>query len=347
MQKVAVVILNWNGRNLLEKFLPALLLHTPADLAEIIVADNGSTDDSVSFLSTNYPQIRQINFGRNYGFAGGYSLALSQLDHEYVVLLNSDIEVSAGWLEIAIEYLDAHPEVAALQPKLLDYNNKTTFEYAGAAGGFIDIYGYPFCRGRILASIEKDQGQYDDAIEVFWATGACLFIRLKDYFFAGGLDENFFAHQEEIDLCWRLRARGKKIICLPQSVVYHIGAATLKKESPQKTFLNFRNNLLMTYKNLHEKYYHKAMIFRFFFDYLAALHFIIKGRPGNAWSVVKARIEFHRLKKNYLEIRKDNLEKTIDELPTGILTYSVLWNYYINNETKYSQFFPDAKHKKL
>jgi len=343
MQKAAVVILNWNGRKLLERFLPALLLHTPADLAEIIIADNGSTDDSESFLETHYPQIRRIIFDKNHGFAGGYSLALSQLDHEYVVLLNSDVEVKENWLETAIDYLDTHPDVAALQPKLLDYNNRSAFEYAGASGGFIDVYGYPFCRGRIFTTVENDSGQYDEPTEVFWATGACLFIRLKDYIEAGGLDENFFAHQEEIDLCWRLRARGKKIICLPQSVVYHIGGATLKMENPRKTFLNFRNNLLMVYKNMPEKYYRKAMIFRFFFDYLASLHFLLKGYPANAWSVIKARFDFRRQKKNYNTIRSKNLEKTIDEFPSGILPKSILLKYHIMNQKKYTQIFPDAK----
>ena len=332
MQKAAVVILNWNGRNLLEQFFPALLLHTPSDLAEIIVADNGSNDDSISFLETHYPQIRHISFDRNHGFSEGYNLALSQLEHEYVVLLNSDVEVTESWLETAIDYLDNNPDVSALQPKLLDYKNKTAFEYAGASGGFIDIYGYPFCRGRIFTTIEKDTGQYDNPAEVFWATGACLIIRLNDFHEAGGFDKNFFAHQEEIDLCWRLKARGKKIMCLPQSVVYHIGGATLKMEHPQKTFLNFRNNLLMVYKNLPDKYYRRTMIFRFFSDYLAALRFLLQAYPANAWSVIKARWNFHKQKKDYRNIRKINLEKTIDELPSGILRHSILWKYYINNK---------------
>jgi len=343
MQKVAVVILNWNGRSLLERFLPELLMYTPSNLAEIIIADNGSTDGSEAFLATHYPQIQRIIFDENYGFAEGYNRALSQLDNEYVVLLNSDVEVTAHWLETAIDYLDVHPDVVALQPKLLDYKDKTAFEYAGAAGGFLDIYGYPFCRGRILASIEKDYGQYDDTVEVFWATGACLFIRLKDYWEAGGLDKNFFAHQEEIDLCWRLKARGKKIVCLPQSVVYHIGGATLKTEHPHKTFLNFRNNLLMVYKNLPEKYYHKAVIMRLFLDYLAALHLLLKGNPSNAWAVIKALCDFNRQKKNYKTIRKENLEKTVDELPSGMFLHSLLWKYYIKNQKNYKQIFPNAE----
>jgi GT2 family glycosyltransferase len=339
MQKAAVVILNWNGRKLLERFLPVLLQHTPTETAGIIIADNGSTDDSESFLTTHYPQIRRIVFDRNYGFAEGYNRALSQLDYEYAVLLNSDVEVSDRWLETALNYMDAHPDVAALQPKLLDYKNKNAFEYAGASGGFLDVYGYPFCRGRIFSTVEKDYGQYDQPAEVFWATGACLFIRLKDFREAGGFDKNFFAHQEEIDLCWRLKARGKKIVCLPQSVVYHIGGATLKMEHPRKTFLNFRNNLLMVYKNLPDKYYRKTMILRFFLDYLAALQLLLKGYPANAWAVCRARRDFNRRKKHYQTIRKENLEKTVDELPSGMLSQSLLWNYYIKNQKEFKQIF--------
>jgi len=339
MQKAAVVILNWNGRELLERFLPALLLHTPAESTEIIIADNGSTDGSAAFLSAYYPQIPCMVFDRNYGFAEGYNRALSQLDCEYVVLLNSDVEVTEGWMQTAMDYLDSHPDVAALQPKLLDYKDKSTFEYAGASGGFIDVYGYPFCRGRIFTTVEKDCGQYNDPAEVFWGSGACLFIRLKDYRDAGGLDKYFFAHQEEIDLCWRLRARGKKIVCLPQSTVYHIGGATLKMEHPRKTFLNFRNNLLMVYKNLPEKYYRKTMTLRFFLDYLAALQFLLKGYPANAWSIVKARRDFKHQKKFYQPIRKENLEKTVNELPSGILSHSLLWKYYIMHKKEYKQVF--------
>ncbi|GHT10196.1 glycosyl transferase [Bacteroidia bacterium] len=341
MKKVAVVILNWNGQKLLEQFLPALLKYTPGETAEIIVADNGSTDSSLSFLETHYPEIGRIVLDKNYGFAEGYNQALAQLSNEYVVLLNSDVEVSENWLTTAIDYLEIHPETAALQPKILAFNDKSAFEYAGAAGGFMDMYGYPFCRGRIFTTIEKDNGQYDNPIEVLWASGACLFIRLKDYREAGGLDKYFFAHQEEIDLCWRLRARGKKIVCLPQSVVYHVGGATLKMEHPRKTFLNFRNNLLMLYKNLPEKYYKQVMLFRFFADYPAALQFLLKGHPANAFSVIKARWDFNKQKKNYQTVRKENLSKTTtDDFPPEILKKSLLWEYYVQGR---KILFPQKK----
>lgn len=338
-RKTAVVILNWNGRKLLEKFLPALIKNTPAEEADIIVADNGSTDTSLSFLEQSYPSVRLIRLDKNYGFAEGYNRALAQLNHKYAVLLNSDVEVSGNWLTAAVDYLENHPEVAALQPKILSYHDKSAFEYAGACGGYLDIYGYPFCRGRIFNTVEKDSGQYDRAAEVLWASGACLFIRREDYLEAGGLDACFFAHQEEIDLCWRLRARGKKIVCLPQSTVYHVGGATLKMEHPRKTFLNFRNNLLMIYKNLPEKYYCRVMLYRTLTDCLAALQFLLKGCPANAFSVIKAHLDFAGQKKHYKAVRRENLEKSKNGLPSGIFKINLLWEYYIKRNKKYSSLF--------
>jgi GT2 family glycosyltransferase len=335
MKNTSVVILNWNGRKLLEKFLPSLLKNTPDETADIIVVDNGSTDASLPYLEKSYPSIRLIRLDKNYGFAEGYNKALTQLKCEYVVLLNSDVEVSENWLTTAINYLENHPEVTALQPKILSYNDKSVFEYAGACGGFLDFYGYPFCRGRIFNTIETDSGQYNQETEVLWAGGACLFIRLKDYLEAGGLDAHFFAHQEEIDLCWRLRARGKKIVCLPQSTVYHVGGATLKMEDPHKTFLNFRNNLLMIYKNMPEKQYKKVIIYRFFTDYLAAFHFLLKGYPANATAVIKARRDFAKQKKNYRIIRRENMDKSKIDFPTGIFKISLLWEYYVKGKRKY------------
>ena len=337
MKQTAVVVLNWNGKSLLERFLPALLRCTPEETAEIIIADNGSTDDSLTFLSEYYPTIKVIKLDRNYGFAEGYNKALSGLANEYVVLLNSDVEVTPNWLKIATDYLGAHPEVTALQPKLLDYKKKEAFEYAGACGGYMDYLGYPFCRGRIFDTVEDDVGQYDDPAAILWGSGACLLIRLKDYKEAGGLDANFFAHQEEIDLCWRLNVRGKKIVCLPQSVVYHVGGATLEMEHPRKTYLNFRNNLLMLYKNLPEKQYRKVLFWRFFLDYLAALRFLIKGAGKNALSIWKARRDFRRMKKEYREIRRQNLALASIELPEEILRKSLLWQYYIGKKKTFSE----------
>ena len=337
MKQTAIVILNWNGKDLLERFLPQLMQYTPLSKADIIVADNASTDDSLIFLQKKYPDVIVQAFKQNYGFAEGYNRALSNLKNEYVVLLNSDVEVSENWFQPAIDYLEAHKEVAALQPKILAYKDKSSFEYAGASGGFLDIYGYPFCRGRILNTIEKDQGQYNDIQPVFWASGACLFIRLEEFKRVGGFDSNFFAHQEEIDLCWRLNAREKKIVCLPQSCVYHVGAATLNKENPEKTYLNFRNNLLMIYKNLPDYYYKKVMLVRFFLDYLAAFHLLLQGKIKNAIAICEARRDFGRLKTQYKAIRKENLRLGLIKLPNTVFKKNILWQYYIKNKKTFGQ----------
>jgi len=336
MKQTAIVILNWNGRNLLEQFLPALLSYTPPDEADVIVADNGSTDDSLAFLQYYFPDIEVIPLDRNYGFAEGYNRALQHLRHKYVVLLNSDVEVTPDWLTPAIDYLEQHESVVALQPKILSYNESSKFEYAGAAGGFIDKYGYPFCRGRIFGTIETDYGQYDTVTPVFWTSGACMFIRLSEFFDAGGFDANFFAHQEEIDLCWRLNARGKTLVCFPQSIVYHVGGGTLDKENPRKTYLNFRNNLLMLYKNL-PKRYKRTMIMRFVLDYLAALHFILKGKPDNATAVRRARHDFCQLKKDYKSIREYNLAQTTDNNPPGLVNKNLIKEYYLGKKKHFDQ----------
>lgn len=234
MDKIAVVILNWNGCEMLRSFLPSVVRYSAAEGTEVYVADNGSTDASVEMLRREFPSVHLIILNENHGFAEGYNLALQQISAEYAVLLNSDVEVTEHWLVPLADYMDAHPEVAACQPKIRSWRHKELFEYAGAAGGFIDRYGYPFCRGRIMGTVEKDNGQYDTVAPVFWATGAALFIRRKDYLDAGGLDGRFFAHMEEIDLCWRLRARGRMLVCVPRSTVYHVGGATLKKRVPAR-----------------------------------------------------------------------------------------------------------------
>ena len=250
MDKVAIVILNWNGEKMLRKYLPSVLEYSAEDGGVVYVADNASTDGSILMLKEQFPQVRVIQFDKNWGFAEGYNKALGQIDAELYVLLNSDVEVTHHWLTPLVEYMDNHYEVAFCQPKLLSEQNKNAFEYAGAAGGYLDKYGYPFCRGRIFDSVEDDDGQYDYTTEVLWATGACLMIRAQDYWKTGGLDGRFFAHNEEIDLCWRLRLQGRAGVCIPDSVVYHVGGGTLPKGNPMKTYLNFRNNLTMLYKNL-------------------------------------------------------------------------------------------------
>ncbi|GHV58292.1 glycosyl transferase [Bacteroidia bacterium] len=338
MKQVAVVLLNWNGEKLLEQFLPSVLQHTPPDLADIIVADNGSMDHSIEFLKSHYPSVIIQALDRNYGFAEGYNRALAELNHEYVILLNSDVEVTPDWLRLAIDYLETHRDISALQPKILSYCSQTSFEYAGACGGFLDKYGYPFCRGRVLNTMEMDAGQYDDPVRIFWASGACLFIRLQDFKDAGGLDAGFFAHQEEIDLCWRLNARGKPVVCLPQSVVYHVGGATLEKANPQKDYLNFRNNLLMVYKNLPEPWYSKVMRIRFFLDYLSAVHYLLKGQCANAWAIYKARRDFRRMKPQYVTVRNENLKRSQIEIPDTILQQSLIWEYYVNGKKKFFEY---------
>ena len=328
MKKLSVVILNWNGVGMLQKFLPKVVQYSKGEGVEVCVADNGSTDESVTWLRANCPDVRLIVLDKNYGFADGYNKALQQVEAEYVVLLNSDVEVTPHWLEPMLMYMDAHPDVAACQPKIRAERNKAYFEYAGAAGGYIDCYGYPFCRGRIFDVVEKDQGQYDDVVPIFWATGAALFIRLKDYRETGGLDGRFFAHMEEIDLCWRLRSRGRGIVCIPQSVVYHVGAATLKKENPRKTFLNFRNNLLMLYKNLPDKELKKVLFVRGILDWVAAVVFYLKGDGKNARAVIQARKEFKQIRPMYEASRVENLSKaTGGEIPEKV-AYSILWKFH-------------------
>jgi GT2 family glycosyltransferase len=342
MMKLSIVILNWNGEMLLERFLPAVIANTPSEIAEIVVVDNGSTDNSALLLKEKFPTVRRIVLDKNYGFAEGYNKAMAFVDSEYAVLLNSDVEVTPGWTKAPLKILDGETDVAVVQPKLLSLRNKAYFEYAGAAGGFMDKYGYPFCRGRIFSQVEKDNGQYDMQTDILWATGACLFIRTEIYKREGGLDGGFFAHQEEIDLCWRLRSRGYRIVYTPQSAVYHVGGATLDVKSPHKTFLNFRNNLLLLYKNLPEKDLKHVMRVRYHLDCLAALQFFIFGNAGNAVAVFRARRAFKELKKSYSETRKTNLEKTVCRPIPEIMRKSLLVQFYIKRNKKFTEikFFP-------
>ncbi|MBE6330258.1 MAG: glycosyltransferase family 2 protein [Bacteroidales bacterium] len=333
---VAVVILNWNGRDMLAKYLPSVVEFSSLPGVEIVVADNGSTDDSLDYLSEKFPMVRQIILPENYGFAEGYNRALRQIDADYFVLLNSDVEVTANWLSPLYNYLEAHEDVVACQPKIRSVVNPEYFEHAGAAGGFLDKYAYPFCRGRIFSEVEKDEGQYNTVKEVFWATGACLFIRAKDYFDAGGLDGTFFAHMEEIDLCWRLRSRGKQIVCHPESVVYHYGGGTLNVDSPRKTFLNFRNNLLMIYKNQSEKTLFKILFVRFFLDLLAAMMFLVKMDWENFKSVLKAIVEFYCIKAKYKAKREENLSLQIEQNVVERWNGSIVWAFYAKKVKKFS-----------
>ena len=335
MNRVAVVILNYNGADMLKRFLPTVINCSRG--AQIVVADNASTDSSVSVMREQFPAVEFICLEKNWGFAQGYNLALEKVDAEYFILLNSDVEVTQGWIEPMLELLDGNPDVAACQPKLLDYKRKTHFEYAGAAGGFIDRYGYPYCRGRIFETVEEDKGQYDSVCDIFWATGAALMVRAGDYRDAGGLDGRFFAHMEEIDLCWRLRSRGRRILCVPQSIVYHVGGATLNYNNPRKTFLNFRNNLLMLHKNLQQKEYRTVMAVRCLLDYVAAVKFLLTGDVANCKAVVEARREFKRVKSGYNTNRKENLQATVAEEIPERSCFSILWRYYARGCKRFSQ----------
>ena len=335
--EVSVVILNWNGCEMLRQFLPSVVRCSEGKDIEVCVADNGSTDASVDMLRREFPSVRLILLKENNGFADGYNLALEQVESEYVVLLNSDVEVTEHWLVPLISYMDTHLTVAACQPKILSHRQKSLFEYAGASGGYIDYYGYPFCRGRIMSMVEKDLGQYNTVASIFWATGAALFIRREDYLEAGGLDGRFFAHMEEIDLCWRLRSRGREIVCIPQSTVYHVGGATLKKENPHKTFLNFRNNLVMLYKNLPEEELNKVMRMRALLDYVAALTFLLKGSIDNASAVLRARKEYGRIRSSFEESRIENQQKSsLNPIPERTKS-SILWQFYVRGCKYFSQ----------
>ena len=289
----AVVILNWNGKKMLERFLPSVTLHSTGD-TEVIIADNGSTDDSLAFVREHYPQLRIIELDKNYGFAGGYNRALEQVEADYYVLLNDDVEVTPNWIEPVIAQMEQHPQTAICQPKLLMYDQRDTFEYAGGAGGFIDKYGYPFCRGRMFTTLEKDHGQYDDPCPIFWASGAAMFVRSSVWKELGGLDDDFFAHMEEIDFCWRAKNAGYEVEYCPHSVVYHVGGGTLPKSNPHKTYLNFRNNMALLYKNLPQSRLAWVMVCRVVLDYVAAFKFLMERKPKEFSAVVQAHRAFYK-----------------------------------------------------
>lgn len=334
--KTAIVILNWNGEKYLQQFLPILMKYSLIENVEIVVADNASTDNSMQFIKDQFPVIKTIFLEKNFGFAGGYNRALKNVNADYFVLLNSDVEVTENWLIPILDHMNSNKQVVACQPKILSYLKQNYFEHAGAAGGFVDYLGFPFCRGRILGVTEEDRGQYDTVEEVFWASGACLVVRSEQFWEVGGLDDEFFAHMEEIDLCWRFRNRGYKISCVPQSKVYHIGGGTLSVENPHKTYLNFRNNLLMLYKNLPDHLLGKILLWRFFLDYLAALQLFITGKPGNAMSVFRARADYKKMQPNFIEKRKENLLNSINNNNENVFKGSIIWEYYVKGNKKYS-----------
>jgi len=328
--KVAVVILNWNGKDLLEKFLPSVVRFSSG--ATVYVADNASTDNSVSFVSEFFPTVKIIQNKMNGGYAKGYNDALKNLSEDIFVLLNSDVELTENWLPPLISEFEKDASVVAAQPKILDYKNKDYFEYAGAAGGFIDKYGYPYCRGRIFNTLEKDMGQYNDVSEIFWASGACLFVKSEAFWKAGGLDEDYFAHQEEIDLCWRLQAKGGKILYVGASEVYHVGGATLATLNPKKTFYNFRNSLLNLLKNAAGTKAITALFVRMLLDGLAAFQFLFQGKPKHFFAILKAHYSFYCMVPKFIQKRK---------VFSSTLKYytikSIVFQYFINNRKVFTQ----------
>jgi len=345
MKEVSIVILNWNGRQHLENFLPALLRHTTHPHAEIVVADNGSEDDSKEFLKKEYPHIRIIELELNHGFSGGYNRAMEQVDARYILLLNSDIEVTKGWLEPMLELMEKDETVGACTPKILDFKRRTHFEYAGAAGGYIDRYGYPFCRGRIFDHLEENLGQYDKAIDLFWGSGACLMVRSDLYKKAGGLDEQFFAHMEEIDLCWRLQRMGYRIRFIPSSTVYHVGGATLQRVNPFKTFLNFRNNLLLLYKNLPARGRGRIMLFRKILDTISAFRFLFQGAFKDFWAVIRAHLAFYGMKQSYRDIKNKNKYPENNVIVAGIYPRSIVLEFFLKGKRKFSDLDQSFREK--
>ena len=343
LPNISVVILNYNTRKYLEDFLPGLLESVPHG-TRVVVADNASEDDSVSFVKANFPRVSCIELSKNHGFATGYNHALKEEDAEYYVLLNSDVETPSGWLEPLIRYMEDHPGIAACQPKIKSYSQKSAFEHAGASGGWMDIMGYPFCRGRILNVIEEDEGQYDDPVEVFWASGAAMVIRAELFHKIGGFDDDYFAHFEEIDLCWRLKRAGYGIAVVPQSVVYHIGGGTLNYISPTKTYLNFRNSLYTLFKNESKRHLFWIVFFRLILDGAAAMLFLSQGKFNFIWMILKAHLKFYS-KFPVLVKKRRHYKILVQEARVGdwnghgLYKGSVIWKFYLKKRRKFSELF--------
>lgn len=337
--KVSVVILNWNGKPYLEKFLPSVLSSGYPNL-EIVVADNASTDDSVEFVKSHFPEILVLSNKENLGFAGGYNAVLSQINADYFVLLNSDVEVTPGWIEPVIELMESDTMIAAAQPKLLDWNDRDLFEYAGAAGGYLDKYGYPFCRGRIFDTQESDMGQYNTSSEIFWASGAAIFIKKACWEKVSGFDADFFAHMEEIDLCWRLKNLGYKIMYCPSSTVFHIGGGTLQAESPFKTYLNFRNNLAMLLKNLNGSQIFFILFVRFWLDFISLLKFMLDGKFKQARAINKAHVSFF---KDFSKNQKKRLGSNPNFNEAGLFKGSIVWEYFVKKRKYFFEIVRNAE----
>tara|TARA_R110002167_G_scaffold237673_4_gene442853 strand:- start:3425 stop:4426 length:1002 start_codon:yes stop_codon:yes gene_type:complete len=332
--KIAIVILNWNGELLLESYLPSVLRFSPE--ADIYVVDNASTDGSVAFVKRNYPTIKIIRNAFNGGFAKGYNMALQEVDADLFCLLNSDVEVTENWLDPIISLFDNNPEVAIVQPKILDLLKKDHFEYAGAGGGFLDQLGYPFCRGRIFQALEKDEGQYNDTIEIFWATGACMFIKKEVFNHLEGFDEDYFAHQEEVDLCWRAKNEGYKVYYVGASHVYHLGGSTLSNMNPKKTYLNFRNSLFSITKNLPRRKAFAIIIIRLLLDGVAALRFVIQLKFDHCVAILRAHLSFYRqFNKMYHKREKANFIKKY------YLIRSIVWSHFVHHVAKFSDLVKD------
>ena len=337
MIRTAVVILNWNGRKFLEQFLPGVVVNTLSPETSVIVADNGSEDDSVQWVTENHPEVQVIKLDRNYGYAGGYNMAIRHLEAEYYILLNSDVEVEPGWSEKLITFMDMHPNVGACQPKIRSFASRDSFEYAGAAGGYIDSLGYPFCRGRIFETLETDHGQYDDTCEIFWASGSCMVVRGAAFDQCDGFDESFFVHMEEIDLCWRMQNAGYTISYFPHSVVYHVGGGTLGYGSPSKIYYNFRNSLIMLAKNLPSKHIRRTVFLRQVLDGLAAVVLLFREGRAAASAVVRAHRDFRRQRTAIRTFRTITPNPGIFHIPHTAMSKYLLFEYYIRKRKTFSE----------
>jgi hypothetical protein len=330
--RVAIVILNWNGIQYLQKFLPSVTQFSDFPNTTVWIIDNGSTDESVSFVQKNFPAVKLVCLEKNFGFTGGYNLGLKAIDAEYYVILNSDVEVTRNWIDPIIKEFEKNPQLAAASPKLLSWHNREMFEYAGAAGGFIDHLGYPFCRGRVISHMEPDLGQYETPIPILWASGACMFVRAKVFHELGGFDDNFFAHMEEIDLCWRIKNAGYQIFNFPQSVVYHVGGGTLPNNNPRKIYLNFRNNLLLLYKNLPKKRLYYVLFLRFFLDLASATVFFLQRKFSFSTAVFKAYRDFISMR------RKCKPDRSTVKWHPEIFSKSIVVGFFLLGRKKYSDY---------